>query len=364
MSIKMRPVVHIIQSLEIGGAELQLLELVKLQAKARKVSILVFTESKDLLKEFESIGVSVSKMPKGVLAKFRTINAYSKSGALIHAHLPLAELFCSLMLTNSSRFIITRHLAGRYSRKIPEALGNLILNFVLFRTKAVIAISNTVKFDCVNRAFMKKSLEKKTQVIYYGFDLEYWERDLNSISYEVIGKKKEIQIGTIARLEGQKNLGALISALNKVRFVNYKLWIVGDGSQREKLKAQTIQLGLTDKVIFCGKIRDTRKFLDGLDLFVLPTLYEGYGIVLIEAAARGIPVITSDLPICYEVLGDNSAIFFDPTNVEDISQKISLAITAEDSVLRVKNARLRVREFGLYNLISATDSLYDTFEKV
>ena len=79
MSIKMRPVVHIIQSLEIGGAELQLLELVKLQAKARKVSILVFNESKDLLKEFESIGVSVSKMPKGVLAKFRIINAYSKS---------------------------------------------------------------------------------------------------------------------------------------------------------------------------------------------------------------------------------------------------------------------------------------------
>jgi glycosyltransferase involved in cell wall biosynthesis len=364
MNTKMRPVVHIIQSLEIGGAELQLLELVKLQVKARKVSILVFTESKDLLKEFKSIGVSVSKMPKGVLAKFRTINAYSKSGALIHAHLPLAELFCSLMLRNSSRFIVTRHLAGKYSRKLPEALGNLLLNLVFSRAKAIIAISNTVKSDCVQRAFAKKSLEKKTRVIYYGFDWDYWERDLDSINYEVIGKKKEIQIGTIARLEEQKNLDALISALNKVRFINYKLWIVGDGSQREKLQDQTIQLGLTDKVIFCGKIRDTRGFLDGLDLFVLPTLYEGYGIVLIEAAARGIPIITSDLPICHEVLGDDSAIFFDPKDVEGISQKISLAITAESPAIRVKNARRRIREFGLDNLISATNSLYDTFEKV
>jgi glycosyltransferase involved in cell wall biosynthesis len=364
VKLKMRPVVHIIQSLEIGGAELQLLELIKLQAKTRKVSILVFTESKDLIEEFESIGVSVRKIPKGILTKFRMINAYSKSGALIHAHLPLAELFCTFMLTNSSRFIITRHVAGRYSRKIPESLGNLLLNLVFSRAKAVIAISNTVKSDCVQRAFGKKSVEKKTQVIYYGFDLDYWERDLNPISYEAIVKKKEIQIGTIARLEEQKNLDALISAFNKVGFVNYKLWIVGDGSQRGKLKAKTIQLGLADKVIFCGKIRDTRKFLDGLDLFVLPTLYEGYGIVLIEAAARGIPIVTSDLPICHEVLGDNSAIFFDPKDIEDISQKISLAITTEDSILRIKNARRRVREFGLDNLISATDSLYDTFEIV
>jgi hypothetical protein len=64
------------------------------------------------------------------------------------------------------------------------------------------------------------------------------------------------------------------------------------------------------------------------------------------------------------VLGDDSAIFFDPKDVEGISQKISLAITAESPAIRVKNARRRIREFGLDNLISATNSLYDTFEKV
>ncbi len=364
MKQELRPVVHIIQSLEVGGAELQLLELVKLQAKTRKVSILVFDESEDLIEEFKSIEVPVRIIPKGLLAKFRFINSYSKSGILIHAHLPLAELFCSIMLIDPSRFIITRHLAGRYSRKLPEKIGDLLLNLVFFRARAVIAISNAVKSDCLERAFAKKSLEKKTRVIYYGFDLNYWQRDLNSTTYELVGNKGEIQIGTIARLEKQKNLHSLISAMKKVSFVNFKLWIVGDGSQRQKLKSQVHSLGLGDKVIFCGKIRDTRKFLDGLDLFVLPTLYEGYGIVLIEAASRGVPIVVSNLPICHEVLGENSAIFFNPQDVDDISHKISLAITEEGSATRIKNARHRIKEFGLENLISATDSLYDIFEKV
>jgi len=105
-------------------------------------------------------------------------------------------------------------------------------------------------------------------------------------------------IGTICRLEEpKKGLGVLLQALAILlkhhRHVPWQLLIVGDGPSRNSLSAQCAQLGIEDHVVFAGERQDVPQILSNLDIFVLPSRYEGFGIAIIEAMAAGLPVIAS-----------------------------------------------------------------------
>ena len=72
-----------------------------------------------------------------------------------------------------------------------------------------------------------------------------------------------------------------------------QLLIVGEGPAREPLEALSCQLGLSDCTVFAGARRDIPRILPLLDLFVLPSLYEGFGIAILEAMAAGKPVVAT-----------------------------------------------------------------------
>jgi glycosyltransferase involved in cell wall biosynthesis len=80
--------------------------------------------------------------------------------------------------------------------------------------------------------------------------------------------------------------------------------LVGEGEAREELEALTARLGLQDHVIFCGNRRDVQIMLQGLDLFVLPSLFEGLPLALLEAMAAGVPVVATSVAGSCEVIED------------------------------------------------------------
>jgi glycosyltransferase involved in cell wall biosynthesis len=82
-----------------------------------------------------------------------------------------------------------------------------------------------------------------------------------------------------------------------------QLWLVGDGSQRQRLENLSTSLGLADAVTFLGSRRDVPALLGQSDVFVFSTTREeGLGTVLIEALAAGLPIVASDVPACSEAL--------------------------------------------------------------
>ena len=102
-------------------------------------------------------------------------------------------------------------------------------------------------------------------------------------------------IGVLGRLHEQKGFDILIRAAALLRDdgIDFELRIGGEGPMREELQALVATFGLGDRVTFCGWIEPGTPYLSGLDLFVVPSRYEPFGLVVIEAMAMGLPVVAS-----------------------------------------------------------------------
>ena len=103
---------------------------------------------------------------------------------------------------------------------------------------------------------------------------------------------KKIIIGCVGNLGKEKNLGFAIDIL---RFLPEKfiLMIIGNGEEWDSLHQKTKGLNLADRVIFTGRKSNVNDFLQVFDLFLMPSLYEGFGIAALEAAASGLPILLS-----------------------------------------------------------------------
>ena len=111
-----------------------------------------------------------------------------------------------------------------------------------------------------------------------------------------LGVSDKLVIGHIGRFAPQKNHTFLIKIFEQIHRANPDtcLLLLGDGELRGKIEEQAAQAGLTDSVIFAGVHNDVSAFYQAMDVFVLPSLFEGLGIVGIEAQTAGLPCVISD----------------------------------------------------------------------
>lgn len=112
----------------------------------------------------------------------------------------------------------------------------------------------------------------------------------------------------VARLDPIKDQATLLRAFAAARAPGWQLQLVGEGPDRARLEALASGLGLDPAQVFLGRRSDIPELLGQSDLFAFSTTpSEGFGIVLIEAMAAGLPIIASDVPACREVLVDGAA---------------------------------------------------------
>lgn len=157
-------------------------------------------------------------------------------------------------------------------------------------------------FACSRQAgevrFIGESLKKLT-VIKNGIDVNHFSynpdvRKFTRALFEI--SESTLVVGHVGRLSPEKNHLFLINVFNKVveSGSDAVLLLVGDGPEKEKLETRITELGLEDKVWLLGAQSDVAPYLQAMDVFVFPSIFEGLGIVAIEAQASGLPVIASD----------------------------------------------------------------------
>lgn len=140
---------------------------------------------------------------------------------------------------------------------------------------------------------------------------------------------------TVCRLEKEKDLETAIKAFKVVslKFPGVTFMIVGEGSQREKLENLSVALGLKDRIYFAGWQNDLDKYYQKADVYISTSLYEGYGMSVVEAASYGIPLVLSKTGVAGSVFKDGeSALVYKQKDVEGFSQGLIKII--EDSNLR------------------------------
>lgn len=113
---------------------------------------------------------------------------------------------------------------------------------------------------------------------------------------------QNVLVGNVARFETQKNHLFLIKIFHALHRLEpqARLLLIGSGTLESEIRASVEQSGLTDYVLFAGNHPDVYRYYQAMDLFVLPSLFEGLGIVNIEAQAAGLPCFASDKVVAPE----------------------------------------------------------------
>ena len=145
----------------------------------------------------------------------------------------------------------------------------------------------------------KDNKNGNVKIINNAIDVEkfiYNEQTRNKIRNE-LGIQDKFVIGHVGRLTAQKNQKFLIEIYNEIYKRNKEsvLLIIGNGRLEQKLKEQVKKLHIENNVIFLSNINNVNEYYQAMDVFVLPSLYEGLGIVNIEAQTSGLKTIVSDV---------------------------------------------------------------------
>jgi len=211
--------------------------------------------------------------------------------------------------------------------------------------------------DIVNKCFT--NYEYKPIVIPIGINKDWSNIDGSKIR-EKYAKNGEKVVLTVCRLDPRKDIPTLISAASIVNRVNpkVKFLIVGDGLDRKRIEKQIIELKLSDPVKIIREMPISPSYFKACDLFVLPSLYEGFGIVFLEAMSAGLPVISTIAPAIPEVVGD-AGILVPPKNPKALAKKILLALE-NDSLHKdlIKRGLQKARKYDWSRLIVRYEKAY------
>jgi glycosyltransferase involved in cell wall biosynthesis len=169
-------------------------------------------------------------------------------------------------------------------------------------------------------------------------------------------------IGTVARLVPVKGLRYLIAAMPQIlrRCPDAHLILAGDGDERSQLKALTRELAVADRVHFLGFRRDAVAVTAALDVFVLPSLNEGQGRVLVTAMALGVPIVATSVGGVPEVIQDHRQGLLVPSaNPIALSQAITTILTEPERAAALGMAgRARASHFSSEVMLRRHAELY------
>ena len=141
--------------------------------------------------------------------------------------------------------------------------------------------------------------DKKYIQINNGINSEYFKFDLikrKNVRKKLNISENEILLGYVGRLTAVKNPNFMLKILKEInnKNNNYKLILVGDGELKEELIAKGKELKIENKVIFYGNSKNVSELLQAIDIFIMPSLHEGFPISLVEAQATGLKCIVSE----------------------------------------------------------------------
>jgi len=320
-------ITYVIPSLEAGGAERFILDLIKNLDKAKfSPSLILFDHAGFFWEEALALEIPVYALKKrwrldpfnflALLFKMKKLRpdiVHTQLGGDVYGRLAARMLKVKGIISTEQN--VNLQEGGSY---------NFLKSWTGHFAKYIVAISEAVKKDLIKRYQVP---EEKVRVIYNGLELSKFQGEAYHRQ-----PGEAVIFGSIGRLATQKNFGSLIEALSLFKDRNFLCLIAGSGDLRPVLEKQIKDFNLGEKIKLVGLQKDVSGFLSQLDFFILPSLWEGLGIVLLEAGLKGLPVLASRVDGIKEVIKDGeTGILFDPQEIGDMAEKIEYALSQVDS---------------------------------
>lgn len=299
----MRRILQITGTMDRAGAETMIMNLYRYIDKTKfQFDFLYFTARVcHFDKEIEDLGGKIYRISESNALKrmFATIKLLKENEQweIIHSHTLFSNAFHVYAAYKAG---VKRRITHSHNTNSPSknALFDSIYCFLSRRMQAKFA---TDFIACSKKAgeFMFPNKEN-VEIIQNAIDSEKFalisETNTNYIKTNFNVNEEVLILIQVGRLHEQKNYHFSIKIAQSLKKmgVAFKYFFVGDGTLRSNLEDKVIQLGLIDEIIFLGVRNDIACLMAGSDLMLMPSLYEGFGVVLIEAQAVGIPSLVSN----------------------------------------------------------------------
>ncbi|MFL5382976.1 MAG: glycosyltransferase [Longimicrobiaceae bacterium] len=370
-----RRVVHVITMIARGGAENHLMDLVRYQvAHGCRVSVAFLKGDPYWAAELRRLGVAV--VPLGLrfygdplpLVRLRRLLS-AAAPELVHAHLPPAELYVRAALAGGGPggvpLVISKHNDSPFRRGDPR-LVLPVARWVGRRADAVVAISESVR-----RRVLRDGLAaspSRVVTVPYGLDaapfLERDEAAVRRLRAEWGAGEGTVLFGTVARMVPQKSLHTLLEGFARLRAsrpaADLRLVLAGTGPLERALRGRAEALGIAERCVWAGFREDIVRVMQALDVFVLTSLWEGFGLVLLEAMAAARPVAASAASAIPEIVVDGcTGRLFAPGDPEGLRAALDELLDPARRRAYGAAGRERARSFSVERMGAATADLYE-----
>jgi len=299
-------VLHVIGSMNRGGAETFIMNVYReIDRSKLQFDFLISDPTKcDFEDEILSLGGIIHRMPRrtpNYLKHCKFIDSFFKNNKqyhIVHQHASSCAAISTLIYAkkNNVKKIIFHSHNSKSNGDFSDNLFNIIY-------KSKIRKYATHYFACSKAAgknlFGKYIPEKEIQIINNGINVSEFAFDSKKRdkTRNEFGISNKFVVGHIGRFETQKNHSFLIDIFNEIYKQNHNaiLILVGGGSLYKEIKYKVENLELKDSVIFTGVRSDIPELMCAMDVFVLPSLFEGLPVTLIETQANGLKSVVSDV---------------------------------------------------------------------
>lgn len=304
-------IVHVITTINRGGAENQLIQMLEEQKKkGLKINIFYLKGDSYWRDYLKNLGIKVNG-PFFEDSNYLNIFKYKRfirefvsiTDPIIHLHMP-PSLFVTFIVSffiKYKKIIYTSHNDEPFMKYV--IFEKLFARLLLSRVGFIVCISSSVK------DFLKKRYDissHKLEVIKYGFNKSIYNNTLLKEIDKKIYRDSKIYIGTVARLEEQKRIDLLLKSFALVREenINIELVIIGKGSKKNNLVKLAKDLKINSFINWINYSDNILGHMKFWSAFCLTSAYEGFGLVLLEAIYAKLPIVAMNVSSIKEIVGN------------------------------------------------------------
>ncbi len=332
-----------------------------------RVKVLCLRKETPYLSEFIKRGVEISSLGMTRYFQFGPLREFYRylrrqKIDLLHTHLYRDAVYGRFLgkLAGVKAVISTLHNSYVWRSRPQLFLDRLTSVWA----DKVVAVSDAVKRYAREKEHIPAG---KLMTIYNGIETSRYrlpESARRDSRKEFRISEDELVVGSVGHLTRQKGYRYLLEAAPEIirKYPRVRFLLAGEGELEDKLRDQCRQAGIEDRVTFIGYREDIPRVLSAFDIFVLPSLWEGLPVVLIEALAAGLPIVATDVDGNTEVTGrEETGLTVSPRAPGSLSRAI-LSLLAQPELREQLGQAGRLRAEKLFDvkiMVQRYEQLYD-----
>ncbi len=355
-------IIYVIGQLTIGGTETQLLALARhLNPVRYKVLVVCLSGQAPLADAFLHAGCEVRILHREQRGRLQVLLDVSRLVRLfqpdiVHSfgYASRAAIPAAKLSSKAVNLISIRTQPG----------GLLGVSDYLLNSFAACVLTNSQKAaQAVRFGFIQKV---PCQVVYNGIDLQMFDEKARDVAVLPADLTHHKIICIVARLHPVKRIEILLDAFALVckTLAQVRLWVVGDGAERENLQCQTAQLGLSSRVVYWGEQENIPAILRHADVGVLSSRIEGLSNAIIEYMASSLPVVATDTGGNGEIVLHGKTGFLVPVDDVNALANALMMILGDEHLARQlgQAGRQHVENFfSMARMVRETEAIYEQY---